>query len=100
MDLEAEILDLKLRMQTLEQSTRSDDDDTTTSAGPIPVTDAHRELADELETLSVEVTGLRWQTREYHTSSHSQLLQRLDDLQVGMRHLELRLDQLLKDNNG
>ncbi|WP_146103476.1 hypothetical protein [Nonomuraea solani] len=99
-DLEAEILDLKRRMQAFEADTYSKDDALT----PIGATEAKTLIADvqtgitdDLGALGVEIAGLRYQTSEYFKTAHMQMMERLDALRSDMLHLELRFDQLLKD---
>ncbi|WP_043631057.1 hypothetical protein [Nonomuraea candida] len=109
MDVEAEILNLRRRMQALEAGAPSDQRDDELDAvpestleserpgrGKATVAELQREMADDLEALSVEITGLRWQANDYYASGHSQLLDRLDDIRSGLHHLDLKLDQLLR----
>lgn len=91
MDVEEEILSLKERIRALEEGTPPGGD-----GDAVP--DVRREVADGLEALGVEITGLRWQAKEYYASGHAQLLERLDDLRITMHQLELRLDQIVKRN--
>lgn len=90
-------------MQALEKSVRSDDEPSATAGSLTPdliaVGGIHREMADDLEALGVEITGLRWQAKEYYTVGHSQVLKRLDDLHIGFHNIESKLDQLLKKDN-
>ncbi|MFG1700156.1 hypothetical protein [Nonomuraea sp. NPDC049309] len=98
MDLEEEITNLKQRLQALESGLSSDEDEPATpvAAGAPAVAQYPQGLADDLEALNVEITGLRWQTREYFTSGQAQLQQQLDDLRIGVYLLDCKLDELLK----
>jgi hypothetical protein len=102
-DVEAEILSLHLRMQALEESARFNSEDAvipdSVPLSGTAVSGIQRELADDLEGLGVEIAGLRWQANLHYTIGHSQLLERLDYLRIGMHRLELRLDQLLTKDN-
>ncbi|NUR85454.1 MAG: hypothetical protein HOY71_15330 [Nonomuraea sp.] len=89
---------MKQRVQLLEASGR--DSGATTGPGDLSeaadaIAGLHREISEELTALGVEIAGLRWQTVKDHTSCQSELLERLDSLQLGMHHLVFRLDQLL-----
>ncbi|MEV0623138.1 hypothetical protein AB0I81_58165 [Nonomuraea sp. NPDC050404] len=99
MDVETELLNLKRRLWALEASTSINEQNgergTAAVAGGTVVAELHREVSDDLKALNVEVAGLRWQTKEYCDRGHSQLLERLDDLRIGLHHLDLKLDQLL-----
>ncbi|MFF4619228.1 hypothetical protein [Nonomuraea jabiensis] len=119
MNVEAEILDLKLRVEALEAGLRSNvsprhDDIVPAQAGPyrfelpalvaqvsIGVTEIRAELADvrtelsqDLEALLVEVAGLRVQTNEHFNVIQSDLLGKIDSLRCDMIDLGLRLDRL------
>ncbi|MCF6468578.1 hypothetical protein FAF44_09295 [Nonomuraea sp. MG754425] len=98
-DLEEEILGLKLRMQAIEQLTRPGDEEHVTAANgraPVQTAVSGGRVTDDLEALNVEIGGLRWQVREYHTATHTQVQEQLDDIRTGMHSLEFKLDQLLR----
>ncbi|MFB9474028.1 hypothetical protein ACFFR3_31405 [Nonomuraea salmonea] len=98
MDVEVEITILKQRLEVLEAAASAGADEVATSgdAGAPVVVQFSQEVADELEALNVEITGLRWHMRDYHASSQAQLQQQLDDLRIGMCLLDCKLDELLK----
>lgn len=96
MDIEAEILSLKQRVRTLEES--GSDGDARTKPAALPgdaVVTMYREISEELTALGVEIAGMRMQTIQDHTACQAELLGRLDSLQLGMHHLVFRLDQLV-----
>ncbi|WP_431932550.1 hypothetical protein [Nonomuraea jabiensis] len=119
MNVEAEILDLKVRVGALEVALRSNviprhDDLVPAQIGPyrfdlpalvaqvsIGVAEIRAELADvrtelsqDLEALLVEVTGVRAQTNEHFDTIQSDLLAVIDSLRCDMIDLGLRLDRL------
>ncbi|MET9248150.1 hypothetical protein [Nonomuraea sp. NPDC003709] len=117
MNVEAEILDLKLRVEALEAALRSNaryDDIIPAQAGPyrselpalvaqvsIGVAELRAEMADirtevsqDFEALIVEVAGVRVQMTENYKAIHSDLLGKIDSLRCEMIDLGLRLDRL------
>jgi len=98
MDLEEEITNLKQRLQALESGSSSDEDEPAIpAAADAPVVVPYPQgLADDLEALNVEITGLRWQAQEYFTSGQARLQEQLDDLRIGMYMIDCKLDELLK----
>ncbi|MEU6788699.1 hypothetical protein ABZ912_56750 [Nonomuraea angiospora] len=117
MNVEAEILDLKLRVEALEAALRSSprhDDIIPAQAGPyrselpalvaqvsIGVAELRAEMADirtevsqDFEALIVEVAGVRVQMTENYKAIHSDLLGKIDSLRCEMIDLGLRLDRL------
>jgi hypothetical protein len=101
-DVEEEILHLKKRIQAREEMFAGGDKDPAAPSEPVPsgaaTPDIRRELAEWLEALGVEITGLRWQAKEYHATGVTQVLKRLDDLRIGVHELGLRIDEVLKRN--
>ncbi|MEV0384279.1 hypothetical protein [Nonomuraea sp. NPDC050643] len=101
MDLEAEILDLKRRMEELEASRCSPEGDGgLASIGVIEmkslITDAQGALTEDLSALNAEIGGLRWDINKVLKSGNMQTLDQLDALRIDVIHLGLKLDQLLE----
>ncbi|MEV4581972.1 hypothetical protein AB0K16_52940 [Nonomuraea jabiensis] len=119
MNVEAEILDLKVRVEALEAILRSNvgpryDDLVPAQTGPyrfelpalvaqmsIGVAEIRAEIADvrtevrqDLEALLVEVAGVRVQTNEHFNVIQSDLLGMIDSLRCDMIDLGLRIDRL------
>ncbi|MEW1844944.1 hypothetical protein AB0392_43965 [Nonomuraea angiospora] len=124
MNVEAEILDLKLRVETLEAALRSNrsprhDDIVPAQAGPyrselpalvaqvsIGVSELRAEIADvrtevgqDFEALIVEVAGVRVQLSENYKAVQADLLGKIDSLRCDMIDLGLRLDRLMESGD-
>ncbi|KAB8188724.1 hypothetical protein FH608_042310 [Nonomuraea phyllanthi] len=123
MDVEAEILELRRRVEALETIVRSglgprQPGAVPAQAGPRPrdvpvhvsetsiglaelkaeVADVRTEVSQDFEALIVELAGLRAQTNENVRSAQSEILGKLDSLRCEMIDLALRLDRLLEIN--
>ncbi|MFI7134903.1 hypothetical protein ACIBQ1_55215 [Nonomuraea sp. NPDC050153] len=125
MNVEAEILDLKLRVEALEATLRSDgsldrrprhNDIVPAQSGPhrrdLPphvtqasidaaelraeIADVRTEVSQDFEALIVEVAGLRLQMNQNFKTVRSDLLGKIDSLRCEMIDLGLRLDRLLE----
>ncbi|MFI6742024.1 hypothetical protein ACIBI9_54745 [Nonomuraea sp. NPDC050451] len=125
MNVESEILDLKLRVETLEAALRSSggldrrprhNDIVPTQPGPyrpeLPalvtqmslnvselraeIADVRTEVSQDFEALIVEVAGLRVQMNQNHKAVQSDLLGKIDSLRCEMIDLGLRLDRLME----
>jgi hypothetical protein len=124
-NVEAEILDLKLRVEALEATLRSSgsldrrprhNDMVPAQPGPyrsdLPalvaqvsinvsevraeVADVRTEVSQDFEALIVEVAGLRVQMNQSFKAVHSDLLGKIDSLRCEMIDLGLRLDRLME----
>ncbi|MBE1588861.1 hypothetical protein ACFPOI_55695 [Nonomuraea angiospora] len=100
MNVEAEILGLKLRMQALEAQP---------CPGPVitaiaiavalvtaEVTDARAEITQDLAAMGIEIEGLRRQTNQHITSAQRDTPAWYDALQHDLNELRLRIDHLLE----
>jgi hypothetical protein len=91
-DVEAEILDLKLRMDGLEATVRS--------YGAVPdgrISEGRRsDLDQEFAALGIELAGARMQTNAHFRIARSEMLERFEVLRCEMIALGLRLDRLLE----
>jgi hypothetical protein len=91
-DVEAEILDLKLRINGLEARARS--------RGAVPdgkVSEGRRfDLTKEFAALGMELAGARMQTNAHFRITRSEMLERFEVLRREMIALGLRLDRLLE----
>ncbi|WP_433437020.1 hypothetical protein [Nonomuraea sp. CA-141351] len=118
MNVEAEILDLKRRVEALETILRSGSDpgrsdlvpaqtgpympDSETSIGlaelKAEIADVRTETSQDFEALIVEIAGFRAQTNEHFKSTQSEIMEKFDSLRCEMIDLALRLDRLLEIN--
>jgi hypothetical protein len=104
-DVEAEIRDLKLRMERLEAHVRSGEPSIVTSmqaditAGVMEiradVVDLRTEMGQEFGALGIEISGIRSQSMDQYATARVEMLQRFDTLRCEMMELGLRLDRLL-----
>ncbi|MEV4016687.1 hypothetical protein AB0J35_39935 [Nonomuraea angiospora] len=123
MNVEAEILDLKLRVESLEAALRSNggpdsrprpNDIVPAQAGSyrseLPalvaqvsigvsqlraeIADVRTEVGQDFEALIVEIAGVRVQLSENHQAVQADLLGKIDSLRCDMIDLGLRLDRL------
>ncbi|MEQ4714769.1 hypothetical protein [Nonomuraea sp. B19D2] len=123
MNVEAEILDLKRRVEALETIVRSGPGQRPHHAIPaqsgphrpgLPVhvcersiglaelkaeiADVRTEASQDFEALIVEIAGFRAQTNENFKSTQSEIMEKFDSLRCEMIDLALRLDRLLEIN--
>ncbi|WP_188194118.1 hypothetical protein [Nonomuraea sp. SYSU D8015] len=100
MDVEAEILDLKLRVRALEASEAGGAPIAATTSGMAAVeaeiADFRTEVRQDLVVLGDELAGFRWHTNERLKSLRAETLDGLTSLFRDMIELRLMLDWLLE----
>ncbi|MGW0806618.1 hypothetical protein [Nonomuraea sp. NPDC002799] len=103
MDVEAEILGLKLRMEALEEAVHSGGCIAAMLIGvyeaQVSIAGVQNGMADDLAAIAVEVAGLRWQGDEHFRGAQAQIHAGFEALRTDMLHLAAMIDQLLKKDS-
>ena len=90
-DVEAEILGLKLRMDEVEATVRARSEVSGSQNGG-----RRTDLDQEFAALGIELAGARMQTNAHFRIARSEMLERFEVLRCEMIALGLRLDRLLE----
>ncbi|MED7926525.1 hypothetical protein SMD20_19875 [Nonomuraea sp. LP-02] len=103
MDVQTEILGLKLRVEALEACMIADTDRTATvsiiTALRTDIAELRADVAEDFAAWGDEVAGVRCQLNDYLKTSHSDLVRALDSLRCEMIDLGIRLDRLLENGD-
>ncbi|MER6577232.1 hypothetical protein [Nonomuraea sp. NPDC001023] len=102
MDVEAEILDIRLRVQALEATLCAEAD---CSEAVLGIAEMRADLAEtrsesghDVTALTDELLGLRGQSDEHFQAIRSKIRRRLDLLRCETLDLAIRLDRLLEQD--